>query len=168
MKVSTRGDYAARALLSLALHDSDRPTSVKEIAERTTLPQPYLEQILLAVKGAGLVRSKRGVGGGYVLARPPSDITLAEIVAAVDGPITTVMGEHDHCEGHCVLQEVWVDVSDETRRVLERVTLADLVRRTQIGHPDVDLAASPADAEPTEVTPAPAPAAERPGARAPR
>ena len=71
MKVSTRGDYAARALLSLALHGNDRPTSVKEIAERTHLPQPYLEQILLSVKGAGLVRSKRGVGGGYVLARPP-------------------------------------------------------------------------------------------------
>ena len=67
VKVSTRGDYAARALLSLALHGSDQPTSVKEIAERTGLPQPYLEQILLAVKGAGLVRSKRGVGGGYVL-----------------------------------------------------------------------------------------------------
>ena len=77
VKVSTRGDYAARALLSLALHESDRPTSVKEIAERTNLPQPYLEQILLAVKGAGLVRSKRGVGGGYVLARPPKEITVA-------------------------------------------------------------------------------------------
>jgi len=73
-------------LLSLALHGLDRPTSVKEIAERTALPQPYLEQILLAAKGAGLVRSKRGVGGGYVLARPPGEITLAEILAAVDGP----------------------------------------------------------------------------------
>ena len=130
MKVSTRGDYAARALLSLALHGSERPTSVKEIAERTGLPQPYLEQILLAVKGAGLVRSKRGVGGGYVLARPPSQITLADILAAVDGPLTTLMGEHDHCEGHCVLQEVWVGVSDETRQILERFTLADLVDRT--------------------------------------
>ena len=80
MKVSTRGDYAARALLSLALHGSERPTSVKEIAERTGLPQPYLEQILLAIKGAGLVRSKRGVGGGYVLARPPGEITLAPTV----------------------------------------------------------------------------------------
>ena len=59
---------------------------MKEIAERTTLPQPYLEQILLAVKGAGLVRSKRGVGGGYVLARDPGEITLADIVAAVEGP----------------------------------------------------------------------------------
>src|ERR687884_2327145 len=91
VKVSTRGDYATRALLSLALHGSERPTSVKEIAERTNLPQPYLEQILLSVKGAGLVRSKRGVGGGYVLARPPDEITLAQIVTAVEGPLTTVM-----------------------------------------------------------------------------
>jgi Rrf2 family iron-sulfur cluster assembly transcriptional regulator len=135
MKVSTRGDYAARALLSLALHGSDRPTSVKEIAERTGLPQPYLEQILLAVKGAGLVRSKRGVGGGYVLARPPEEISLADILAAVDGPLTSLMGEHDHCEGHCVLQEVWVGVSDEMRKFLDGYTLADLVERTQIGHP---------------------------------
>ena len=124
VKVSTRGDYAARALLSLALHGSDRPTSVKEIAERTGLPQPYLEQILLAVKGAGLVRSKRGVGGGYVL-------------AAVDGPLITLMGEHDHCEGHCVLQEVWVGVSNETRQIYERFTLQDLVERTRVGHPEV-------------------------------
>jgi len=136
VKVSTRGDYAARALLSLALHGKDRPTSVKEIAERTSLPQPYLEQILLAVKGAGLVRSKRGVGGGYVLARAAEDITLAEIVAAVDGPLTTVMGEHDHCEGHCILQEVWVCVSEEMGHLLEGFTLAQLVERTRIGHPD--------------------------------
>src|SRR3954464_14710534 len=88
VKVSTRGDYASRALLSLALHaDGQGPTSVRDIAERTGLPQPYLEQILLALKGAGLVRSKRGVGGGYVLARSPEDITLGQIVSAVDGPI---------------------------------------------------------------------------------
>jgi Rrf2 family iron-sulfur cluster assembly transcriptional regulator len=105
-------------LLSLALHGDEGPTSVKEIAERTNLPQPYLEQILLAVKGAGLVRSKRGVGGGYVLARPAERITLAQILAAVEGPLTTPLGEHDHCEGHCVLQEVWVDVSEEMGRLL--------------------------------------------------
>ena len=88
VKVSTRGDYASRALLYLALHGAQTtPTSVRDIAERTGLPQPYLEQILLALKGAGLVRSKRGVGGGYVLARPPEEISLAQIVSAVDGPI---------------------------------------------------------------------------------
>src|SRR5437899_7782180 len=96
VKVSTRGDYAARALLSLALHGQDWPTSVKEIAERTSLPQPYLEQILLAVKGAGLVRSKRGVGGGYVLAHAPERITLADIVAAVDGPQLPLAEHPDH------------------------------------------------------------------------
>ena len=137
MKVSTRGDYAARALLSLALHESNCPTSVKEIAERTTLPQPYLEQILLAVKGAGLVRSKRGVGGGYVHARPAEEISLAEILAAVDGPLTTLPDEHDHCEGHCVLQEVWVGVSNEMGRYLEAHSLADLAARTRMGHADV-------------------------------
>jgi Rrf2 family iron-sulfur cluster assembly transcriptional regulator len=141
MKVSTRGDYAARALLSLALHGSEHPTSVKEIAERTHLPQPYLEQILLSVKGAGLVRSKRGVGGGYVLARPASQITLAHIVDAVEGPQLPLSEHPDHCEGHCILQEVWVGVDDETRRVLEQVTLDQLVERTRVGHPDAVPAA---------------------------
>ena len=136
MKVSTRGDYAARALLSLALHESDRPTSVKEIAERTNLPQPYLEQILLAVKGAGLVRSKRGVGGGYVLARPPSEITLAEILAAVDGPLVTADRRARPLRGP-LRPAGGVDRASPTRcaALLERFTLADLVGQTRVGHP---------------------------------
>ncbi|HVX17075.1 MAG TPA: Rrf2 family transcriptional regulator [Acidimicrobiales bacterium] len=133
MKVSTRGDYACRALLSLALHDGTSvPTSVRDIAERTGLPQPYLEQILLALKGAGLVRSKRGVGGGYILAAEPGDITLAQIVSAVDGPI--VVGDFglphqdgacDH-EGQCVLLAVWADTGERMRHLLEGITLADV------------------------------------------
>jgi Rrf2 family protein len=137
VKVSTRGDYAARALLSLALHGEGTPTSVRDIAERTGLPQPYLEQILLALKGAGLVRSKRGVGGGYVLARPPADITLGEVVSAVDGPI--VVGDFgrpheggacDH-EGQCVLLSVWSDVGEHMRRHLDSFTLADCVAKAR-------------------------------------
>jgi Rrf2 family iron-sulfur cluster assembly transcriptional regulator len=138
VKVSTRGDYASRALLSLALHDDQGgPTSVRDIAERTGLPQPYLEQILLALKGAGLVRSKRGVGGGYVLARDPEDITLGEIVSAVDGPIAVgdfgrphEGGACDH-EGQCVLLSVWGDVGDYMRQHLDGYTLADCVRRAR-------------------------------------
>jgi Rrf2 family iron-sulfur cluster assembly transcriptional regulator len=136
VKVSTRGDYASRALLSLALHaEREGPTSVRDIAERTGLPQPYLEQILLALKGAGLVRSKRGVGGGYVLARPPAEITLGEIVSAVDGPIVVgdfglphENGACDH-EGQCVLLDVWADVGDHLRSYLDSYTLADCVAR---------------------------------------
>ena len=133
--MSTRGDYATRALLSMALHGYERPTSVKEIAERTGLPQPYLEQILLAVKGAGLARSKRGVGGGYVLARPPEEISLADIVAAADGPIASYFDAHDHREGHCALQDVWVQVYESMRELLDGYTLADLVKRARGGHP---------------------------------
>ncbi len=130
MRVSTRGDYASRALLSLALHGDAAPTSVREIAERTALPQPYLEQILLALKGAGLVRSKRGVGGGYVLARDPEDILLTEIVRAVDGPISAgdfgephTDGACDH-EGQCVLLAIWAASGAHMRKFLDSFNLA--------------------------------------------
>ena len=137
VRVSTRGDYASRALLSLALHGAETPTSVRDIAERTGLPQPYLEQILLALKGAGLVRSKRGVGGGYVLARPPGEILLAQIVSAVDGPIAAgdfgephANGACDH-EGQCVLLAVWADVGETIRTHLQSYSLADMVDRAR-------------------------------------
>lgn len=133
VRVSTRGDYACRALLSLALHgDAHGPTSVRDIAERTGLPQPYLEQILLALKGAGLVRSKRGVGGGYVLARPASQIRLSEIISAVDGPITLgdfgqphQDGACDH-EGQCVLLAIWDVAAQHMREHLEAYTLDNI------------------------------------------
>ena len=119
MAVSTRGDYASRALLSLVLNDNGRPTSVRDIAERTGLPQPYLEQILLALKGAGLVRSKRGVGG-----------TIGMIVRAVDGPIALgdfgqphQDGACDH-EGQCVLLAIWDSVGHRMRAELDSYSLA--------------------------------------------
>ena len=134
VRVSTRGDYASRALLSLALHDDpSRPTSVRDLAQRTGLPQPYLEQILLALKGVGLVRSKRGVGGGYVLARTAESITLAEVVAAVDGPIVAGDFGQPHQDGACdhegqgVLLGVWADVGSHMREHLASYTLADMV-----------------------------------------
>ncbi len=143
MRVSTRGDYAARALLSLSMHAPsggsgegggavDEPTTVRTIAERTGLPQPYLEQILLALKGAGIVRSKRGVGGGYVLARSPEEISLAQIVRAVDGPISLGDFGHPHTdgacdhEGQCVLLAVWNNVGAAMRELLEGFSLADV------------------------------------------
>ncbi len=142
MRVSTRGDYACRALLSLTLHDeAGLPTSVRDIAERTGLPQPYLEQILLALKGAGIVRSKRGVGGGYILARDPRDIRLSDIVSAVDGPIVVgdfgqphTNGACDH-EGQCVLLAVWDSVGNEMRRRLESYNLADIAEMSRAERP---------------------------------
>jgi Rrf2 family iron-sulfur cluster assembly transcriptional regulator len=138
VKVSTRGDYASRALLSLALHGGgSAPTSVRDIAVRTGLPQPYLEQILLALKGAGIVKSKRGVGGGYVLAAPPERIKLSQIVSAVDGPIVAGDFGEPHqdgaCEheGQCALLAVWADMSKHMRAYLDSFSLADMVQRAE-------------------------------------
>ncbi len=150
VKVSTRGDYASRALLSLALHaETEGPTSVRDIAERTALPQPYLEQILLALKGAGLVRSKRGVGGGYVLARPPSEIRLSEIISAVDGPIVAgdfgephQNGACDH-EGQCVLLAVWSQMGEQMRTLLDGISLADIAAIAKGAAPWPEVAAPP-------------------------
>lgn len=112
--------------------DHTQPVSVRDIAERTGLPQPYLEQILLSLKGAGLVRSKRGVGGGYMLNREPEDLPLSDIVSAVDGPITAgdfrephTDGACDH-EGQCVLLAVWGHVGAQMRELLGSFSLADI------------------------------------------
>ena len=140
VRVSTRGDYACRAILSLALHGgATTPTSVRDIAQRTGLPQPYLEQILLAIKGAGIVTSRRGVGGGYVLARDPDTLTLGEIVSAVDGPIALgdfgrphENGACDH-EGQCVLLAVWEEVGSRMKSELDSLTLGEMIRRATGG-----------------------------------
>ena len=140
MRVSTRGDYGCRALLSLALReDPTRPVSVRDLAERTGLPQPYLEQILLVLKSVGLVQSRRGAGGGYVLARATEAITLAEVIAAVDGPIVAghfgephADGACDH-EGQCVLRTVWAEVGAHMREHLAIFTLADMVAQARGG-----------------------------------
>lgn len=134
MKVSTRADYACRALLSLALDKANCPVATRDLAERTGLPQPYLEQILLALKGAGLVTSKRGVGGGHLLARPPSEIALSDIVGAMEGPIIAgdfaephTDGACDH-EGQCVLLSVWSHVGERMRFLLSSISLADVAK----------------------------------------
>ncbi|MCZ7630461.1 MAG: Rrf2 family transcriptional regulator [Microthrixaceae bacterium] len=128
VKVSTRGDYASRAcLVGVAQLGRTDLGARHRRADRS--PQPYLEQILLALKGAGLVRSKRGAGGGYVLARDPAEINLAQIVSAVDGPIQAgdfgephTDGACDH-EGQCVLLSIWSDVGSTLRRTLSGFTL---------------------------------------------
>jgi Rrf2 family iron-sulfur cluster assembly transcriptional regulator len=132
-------------LLSLALHGGGTaPTSVRDIALRTGLPQPYLEQILLALKGAGIVKSKRGVGGGYVLASPPEAIRLSQIVSAVDGPIVAGDFGEPHqdgaCEheGQCALLAVWADMSNHMRAYLDSFTLSDMVDRAKGLSPEGD------------------------------
>src|SRR5436189_151723 len=86
MRLSQRADYAAHAMVEIARWYGERPVHATEIAHRQGIPEPYLEQLLLALRRAALVRSYRGPGGGYTLTRPPAAISLADIVAALEGP----------------------------------------------------------------------------------
>ena len=138
MKISSKTDYALRTVLDLASHGRDGDVAkVGEIGARQDIPPKFLEQILLMLKGAGIVRSKRGVGGGYVLARVPEKILLSQIVSAVDGPIVAgdftdphTDGACDH-EGQCVLLSIWASAGVHMREYLDSFTLDDIARMAQ-------------------------------------
>jgi Rrf2 family protein len=133
MRVSAKAEYACIALLDLAAkHRGGQPTPVKYIADQHSVPLPFLMQILMQLKGARLVVSARGSSGGYQLARKPEAITLADIISAIDGPLTPASDE----EGSSTLRAlrgIWRDIVAEEQRLLENITLADLARRTQQG-----------------------------------
>ena len=137
MRISTRGDYATRALQDLALRYNQGPVPIETIAGRQALPARYLEQLLLALKRAGFVGSKRGVNGGYFLAKPPREITLGQILRTVDGPIAPIFcvadSSQESCvqEGLCVLREVWTEVRDAMAAIVDNTTLADICLRVQ-------------------------------------
>jgi len=129
MRVSAKVDYALRAAAELAVAEG-RPVKREAVAAAQQIPVPFLEQILLALKRAGIVRTRRGPEGGYWLARPADAVTLAEVIRAVEGPMANVQGEppEDVAYGGpaAPLQEVWIAVRANLRAVLEAVTLADL------------------------------------------
>jgi Rrf2 family protein len=130
MRVSAKVDYALRAGAELAAAANAGPQKGDRVARAQKIPLKFLENILLDLKHAGLVQSQRGAEGGYWLARPPEEITLAEVIRAVEGPIANVRGERpEHVEyagAAEALREVWIAVRGNLRAVLETVTLADL------------------------------------------
>ena len=131
MRVSAKADYALRAAIELAAA-GDGPVKGERIAQAQEIPLKFLENILLELRHAGIVRSQRGVEGGYWLARPPEDVSLAEVIRAVEGPIANVRGvgpqdvEYGGAAGR--LREVWVAVRASLRSVLEETTVAALAR----------------------------------------
>lgn len=131
MRVSAKADYALRATIELAA-DGDGPVKGERIAQAQEIPLKFLENILGDLRHAGLVRSQRGVEGGYWLARPAEEITVAEVVRAVEGPIANVRGigpEQVTYAGSAErLRDVWIAVRANLRAVLEEVTIADLAR----------------------------------------
>jgi len=131
MHISTKADHAVRALLVLADAPDERPISGAVIAATQSLPAKYTENILVDLRRSGLVASHRGASGGFRLARPATDITIADVIRATDGPLAEVRGErpeevsYDGVAEH--LQDVWVAVRTSIRRVLEEVTLAHVL-----------------------------------------
>jgi Rrf2 family protein len=136
MNLSKRGEYALRALLLLA-RETDRDVRLAEIARREKIPPKFLEQIFLNLRGAGLLRGRRGPEGGYRLGRPARSITLGEVVRRVDGPLAPIpcvsQTAYSPCscpdEESCRLRGVMMDVRDAISRILDGTTLADLVKK---------------------------------------
>ena len=130
MYISAKVDYAVRALCTLADADG-RPVTAEALAKSQGLPAKFLESILNDMRRAGLLLSQRGAEGGYRLSRQAADITVADVIRPLDGPLAEVRGlrpEAANYEGSAEhLQEVWVAVRASLRSVLERVTIADIV-----------------------------------------
>lgn len=130
MRVSARADYAIRALLELAAAGPDAPVRAEAIAQAQSIPSKYLENLLADLRRARLIASQRGLGGGYRLARPAASITLADVIRAIDGPLTGVRNgapEHVAYPGAAAsLREVWIALRASMRGVLEATSLADV------------------------------------------
>lgn len=133
MKISTKGRYALRLMLDLALSDSSAPVPLRDVARRQDISDKYLEQIVTPLSRAGLVRSVRGAGGGYLLTRTPAEYTVGEILRPLEGslaPVSCVDGSE--CCGRaaqCVTQEVWRQIQETVADVVDNITLGDLVER---------------------------------------
>jgi Rrf2 family protein len=130
VRVTAKVDYAVRALLELAVAD-DGPVKGERIAQAQEIPLKFLENILIDLRHANIVRAQRGAEGGYWLARPASDVTLGEIIRAVEGPLASVRGEPPEDVSYTGaaenLRTVWVAVRASLRSVVDELTLADVV-----------------------------------------
>jgi Rrf2 family protein len=130
MHVTAKADYAVRAIVELAGSSQQSPRKVDQVAQAQHIPLSFLENILTQLRSAGMVRSQRGPEGGYWLAHPADEINLAQVIRAVEGPLVGVRGqrpEEIEYEGSAeCLQQVWIALRANLRKVLEHVTVADV------------------------------------------
>jgi len=139
MKLSLRGEYALRALIVLGLNPPSNVVRIQAISEQQNIPKRFLEQILNDLRAAGILESRRGISGGYRLRLPPEQITLAEVIRLIDGPLAPVscVSEkfYERCscpdENVCGIRSIMKEVRDAIVRILEGVTLAQLCDRVR-------------------------------------
>ena len=140
MKISARDEYACSAVLELALnYDSEGPVRVQDIAQRQDIPTKFLFQIMQILKRVDIVRSRRGTEGGYVLTRPPSQITVGDVIRALSGPFVQLScldsgNFADNCgkQDVCQFKPIWAEVDRAIAGVLNNVTFEELVRRSRL------------------------------------
>jgi len=126
MKISSRCEYACRAIIELALNaNSEQPVTALTIASKRNIPGKYLVHILIQLKRAGIVRSVRGAQGGYVLCRPPENISLLDIVEAIEGTIIDLQPIEDHADRD--IAPIWKDVAREVAKVLRSYRVRDII-----------------------------------------
>jgi Rrf2 family protein len=133
VRISARGEYAIKAVLDLALHRDHGLTPIQEVAHRQAIPQRYLEQVLLALKRAGLLESKRGSTGGYHLTRAPEEITVGAVLRAVEGggpAFEPGAGARRNGDAHD-LRELWDEIAEAVSRVVDGLTVGELAARVR-------------------------------------
>lgn len=133
MRLSTKTRYGLRALVDLAMHDTDRPIMLRKISDRQHISKKYLDNIFSSLRVAGLLRTVRGASGGYLLAKPASEIQLSEVVSALEGSMAPVecTKNEELCSRSvdCAARELWVGLEEAISKVLEGRSLEDLVQR---------------------------------------
>ena len=136
MRVSAKGEYAIRALLDLAVHHGEGLVPIQEVARRQGIPQRYLEQVLLVLKRAGFLDSKRGAAGGYQLVRAPAAITVGEVLRAVEGRVTGARGRGPppglgRARSSSDLAPLWREIAGAVAKVVDRITFGDLAEQVK-------------------------------------
>ena len=137
MKLSTRGRYGVRAMLELAINAGKGPVPLRDLASRQEISAKYLEQLLIPLKGAGLVKSVRGPSGGFVLGRTPSLISIGQVIGAIEGSTALVdcVDEPQACprSAYCPTRGIWVKAKEALDNVFNSITLQDLLDRKETG-----------------------------------
>lgn len=138
MHISYKGDYALKAMLELALQYPKGVMTITDLAKRADIPFKFLEQVLLDLKRAGFLQSRRGTRGGYLLAKNPAKITLGQVIRFIEGPIEPIVcanrkSIYKGCKDiyNCVLRDIWVRVSEATSEIVDKITFQDLVKRVR-------------------------------------
>ena len=131
MKISTKGRYGLRILMDLAIHQSEKPRLIRDIAKSQQISEKYISRLVIALRKAGMIRSVRGVNGGFHIAMKPEDITLLDVIEVMEGPLSIVdcVSAPKKCalSANCAPREIWSKLNEDIRDLMRQTTLADIL-----------------------------------------